>query len=87
MIDNVPQAIKRLLSIGGDSLLHAVDDSGRTALHLSARDNNKLLSEFFVSRGANSEVIDKWGFSPSHYKVNLMNELQDNLTATAGSTV
>ncbi len=68
MIGDVPQAMKRLLSIGGDSLLHAVDDSGRTTLHLAARDKNELLMEYLVSRGSNPEAPDGRGDRPSHNK-------------------
>ncbi len=55
MIGDVPQAMKRLLSIGRDSLLHAVDDSGRTALHLATQDEHEPLMEYLASRGSNSK--------------------------------
>ncbi len=43
--------------MGGDHLLHAVDDDGRTVLHLAARDNQKLISDFLTSRGPNPSDI------------------------------
>eukprot|EP01084_Bolivina_argentea_P209789 357264_1 len=58
---NKIEAMKQLLNIGGDNLLHAVDDSGRTVLHLAARDNQKLISDFLISRGSNPDVPDVRG--------------------------
>ncbi len=72
--------MKQLLNISGDNLLHAVDDGGRTALHLAAHDNQKLISDFLISRGSNPEVPDVRSHKSSHYTFNVKNG-QDDLKA------
>ncbi len=46
-----------------------VGEYGQTALHLAAKESNVKFFQKLLERGANPNILDKWGLSPLHLAV------------------
>ncbi|MCX2742375.1 ankyrin repeat domain-containing protein [Mangrovivirga sp. M17] len=61
--DGDVEIVKSCLEKGID--LNKTNDTGKTALHISAENNNKELIEMLIKKGSNPNILNKQGYTPA----------------------
>lgn len=60
-----PEMIELLMTYQGD--IHAVDEEGKTALHLAASNGHKTVMQSLIAHGANVSQLDSFGLTALYY--------------------
>ncbi|XP_046649308.1 serine/threonine-protein phosphatase 6 regulatory ankyrin repeat subunit A-like [Daphnia pulicaria] len=74
-IDRDSEILKLLLDSGKVDINETTTEYGRTALHIAIATPNVTAARFLLSKGANPNVADKYGWTPLHFATKIAKDL------------